>query len=314
MRILAILLLWCVVTGVRAQTPPPLLPPGLSDYQQFRVYPWLVRARDAQARGDHPAALESYRHAYRLASDNVELALRVARAWHQAGHDGKARQVLRHQLRQHPDDPRLQAALEELPLHMPEVHTRERLVRWQAGCERSPDKRCLESVARKAIEIGALDIAWQVINHPALINGLPGRDLLARLSQVAIDQGNWVLADNCFSSMDHRATLTPEQYEQWFRILQLLGNDRGILDLQAQGVMNTPKMQLEYAQSLATRAEKAKLADYLESHFPVFSDRKNEHAWIQLIYRGARHPVQQARAYRAALKKAHQKEKQPRAH
>lgn len=314
MRVLYALMLFLSLVVEAGAADKLVLPAGLTDFQQFKVYPYLMRAREALARGDSKSALENYRHAHDLVPDNVELTLITAQAWHEDGHDGKARQVLRHSLRSQPDNLRLQAALEKLPLHLPEVHTRDRLVRWQAGCEHSPDRRCLSSVAQKAIEIGALDIAWQVINQPELINGLPGRDLLTQLAQVAIMQSQWVLADNCFSSMDHRATLAPKQYEQWFDVLQHLQDDRRILDLQAQGVMNSPQMQLEYARSLAARDERVKLADYLESHFPYFTDARGERHWIQLIYQGSRHPVQLAKNYRAMLKKHNTANKKPPAH
>lgn len=278
------------------------MPKGLTEHQRFTAYPYIARAQESLARGDSKRAIIYYQHVVERVPDNGDLVQLLAQAWHHSGDDKQARAILRQYLDKYPHNQAILLALARLPLQLPDVHTREQLLSWQQGCDTALDPRCLVSVARKGMEIGALDISWQLLSSAELQNSLQGRDMMAELATIATSRGEWQLADNCYSVMDHRATLTPQQYENWFLVLQQMHNDRRIVDLQAQGVMNTPQMQLALANTLESRGEKQKLQEYLESHYPLFTDSKDEHRWVEMIYGYSARPVKTVARYRAVIK------------
>ncbi|WP_058910147.1 NfrA family protein [Entomohabitans teleogrylli] len=267
---------------------------GLSDYQYFRVYPFLDRGQKALKNRDEKQALENFQHALQLAPDNSGLTLILAEAYRQFGHDDSARKLLSRQLKKDPNNPALRQAFDVLPEKLPQIRNRADLLAWKATCDAV---RCWQQVARQALTMGELEVASQISQENALRDSEEGRELTSELAQRAIGLSNWSLADESFARMDRRKTLSEEEYQQWFAILLRLRHDDRILDLQRQGVMNSPDMQLAYAQSLARRGETQRLRSYLKQRQPRFNQQGDEYNWLWLLATRSENPPQAVADY-----------------
>ncbi|NIF31641.1 tetratricopeptide repeat protein [Enterobacter sp. Cy-643] len=256
---------------------------GLSDYRYFKVYPHIERAQKALKANDEQRAISSFQHARELAPDSVRLTLWLAEAYRHFHHDDKAIALLNEQLRKMPGNAQVRQALDAIPRPAKNVTTREQLLAFNNECNASPSVSCRAEVGNFAVQLGALDIALQQFNDDAFRTSPSGHTLINNLTQRAIYLQEWQTADRGFALQDRLATLSEEQYQQWFAILLHLGRDRRILDLQQQGVMNTPGMQLAYAQSLAERKKHPELENYLSSHKPAFDTDSEKHNWRYLM-------------------------------
>lgn len=256
---------------------------GLSDYRYFRVYPHLERAQKALKANDEQRAIGSFQHAHQLAPNSLPLTLLLADAWRHFQHDDKARELLSQQLRKTPGNMQVRAALDAIPQPAKNVIRREQLLRMAEECNLSPSEACRQEVGHYAVNLGELDLALTQLNDEAFRVSSGGQALLNNLTQRAISLQQWQMADRGFALHDRLATLNDEQYQQWFAILLHLGRDRRILDLQQQGVMNSPGMQLAYAQSLAERKKFSALRVYLAGRNPHFSTRSEKRNWHCLV-------------------------------
>lgn len=256
---------------------------GLSDYRYFKVYPHIERAQKALKANDEQRAISSFRHAHELAPDSVRLTLWLAETYRHFDHDDKARELLKEQLRKTPDNKQVRLALNAIPREVKNITTRDQLLALSAECNAEPYAECRSEVGNYALKLGELEVAFAQINDTAFRTSPAGHELINGLIQRAIYLQNWQMADRGFALQDRSATLTEEQYQQWFAILLHLGRDRRILDLQQQGVMNSPGMQLAYARSLAERKKFPELESYLASHKPELATESEKHNWRYLM-------------------------------
>ncbi|WP_435948150.1 NfrA family protein [Dryocola sp. BD586] len=256
---------------------------GLSDYRYFKVYPHLARARQALKENNEARAIGSFKHAHEMAPQSVRITLWLAEAYRHFGHDDKARALLDEQLRKTPNDKDARLARDVIPLPEQKVETAAALHAQQIACDANPSLQCRSEVGRNAIRLAQLNVAKMQLSDLAFRHSSQGRALADELSQRAIFLQQWRLADQSFALLDEQQTLSEAQYQQWFGILLFMQRDERILDLQRQGVMNTPAMQLAYAQSLAQRKAIKPLRRYLSRHNPVFASASEEHNWLGLL-------------------------------
>jgi adsorption protein A len=256
---------------------------GLSDYSYFKVYPHLQRAQKAMKENNEAQAIKSFKHAHEMAPDSVRLTLWLAEAYRHFGHDDQARALLDEQLRKTPKDKDVHLARDAIPMPEIEVKTVAELLALQTACDAEPSIRCRGEVGRHAISLGQLNVAKAQLSDRAFSRSPQGRQLVDELSQRAIFLQQWQVADQSFALLDQQQTLNEAQYQQWFAILLFMQRDERILDLQRQGVMNTPGMQLAYAQSLAQRKAIKPLQRYLAAHRPRFNDVNEENNWLRLL-------------------------------
>lgn len=256
---------------------------GLSDYRYFKVYPHLARAQQALKENNESRAIESFKHAHEMAPQSVRITLWLAEAYRHFGHDDKARALLDEQLRKTPNDEDVRLARDVIPLPEQKVETIDALHAQQTACDAHPSVQCRSEVGRNAIRLGQLNVAKMQLSDPAFRHSLRGRALTDELSQRVIFLQQWQLADQSFALLDEQQSLSEAQYQQWFGILLFMQRDERILDLQRQGVMNTPAMQLAYARSLAQRKAVKPLQRYLSRHNPVFALANEEHDWLALL-------------------------------
>ncbi|WNJ81938.1 tetratricopeptide repeat protein [Cedecea neteri] len=255
---------------------------GLSDYRYFKVYPHITRAKKALQANNESRAIDSFQHAHKLAPESIRLTLWLAEAYTHFNHNDKAIALLNEQLRKTPGNVQIRQALDAIPRPEKIIATREQLLALDAECAGSPSVVCRAEVGNYAVRLGELDIALQQLNDEALRTSSQGQTLINSLTQRAIELQKWHFADRGFALHDRLVTLNEEQYQQWFAILLHLERDRRILDLQRQGVMNSPGMQLAYAQSLAKRKAYPALRAYLASHHPRFTSETEKRNWRDL--------------------------------
>lgn len=265
---------------------------GLSDYRYFKVYPHIERAHSALQANDEMRALSSFEHAHEMAPESLRLTLWLAEAYRHFGHDKKARVLLESELSKRPQNAQLQRALKAIPVAAAQIKTREQLLAFQKKCDAEPGTRCRSEVGNYAITLNELDIARAQLSDAAFRHSIEGQQLADNYTQRAIFLQQWAAADQGFALLDGEATLTNAQYQQWFAILIHTQRDGRILDLQSQGVMNTPGMQLAYAQSLAERKALTALRRYLASHNPVFETASEERNWLRLLATYTQQPGQ----------------------
>ncbi|WP_255483505.1 tetratricopeptide repeat protein [Cedecea sp. P7760] len=256
---------------------------GLSDYRYFKVYPHITRAQKALSSNNEQRAIHSFQHAHELAPESIRLTLWLAGAYRHFRHDDKAIALLSQQLRQTPGNVPIRQALDAIPRPAKKITSRKELVALHEECGASPSVVCRAEVGEYAVRLGELDIALMQLNDEAFRVSAEGQMLINDLTQSAIALQKWHMADRGFALHDRLVTLGEEQYQQWFAILLHLERDRRILDLQQQGVMNTPGMQLAYAQSLAERKKYPALKAYLASHHPQFTADSEKHNWRYLM-------------------------------
>ncbi len=256
---------------------------GLSDYSYFKVYPHLQRAQKAMKENNEEQALKSYKHAHEMAPQSVRLTLWLAEAYRHFGYDDLARNLLDEQLLKTPQDQDVRLARDVIPVPEVKITTLADLQALQRACDVAPSSQCRSNVGQHALRLGELNVAKAQLSDRKFSRSAKGRELVDGLSQRAIYLQQWQLADQSFSILDAQQTLNEAQYQQWFAILLYLQRDERILDLQRQGVMNTPGMQLAYAQSLAQRKAIKPLQRYLASHRPRFDDVNEENNWLRLL-------------------------------
>lgn len=265
---------------------------GLSDYRYFKVYPHLERGHKAIKDNNEARAISSFDHAHEMAPDNPQLTLLLVEAYRHFGHNDKARKLLDEQLRKTPDNAEVLRARDVIPVPDRKVETLADLTVLQRECDAAPTIKCRAQVVSNAIKLGELNIAKAQFADRTFRLSQEGHMLAGELSQRAIFLKQWQMADQSFALMDEQKTLNAAQYQQWFAILLQLHRDDRILDLQRQGVMNTPRMQLEYAQSLAQRNALSLLQRYLASHHPAFETANDEHTWFRLLATYSQNPGQ----------------------
>lgn len=256
---------------------------GLSDYAWFKVYPHLERGQKALKANNEARAISSYEHAHEMAPDSVRLTLQLAEAYRHFGHDGRARALLEQQLLKTPNDKSEREAHDVIPVPEKKINTVEQLLALQNACDVAPSIPCRSTVAQNALRLSQLEIAKNQLSDRAFRDSAQGRALANNLSQRAIFLQQWQMADQSFALMDKQKTLSEAQYQQWFAVLLHIRRDERILDLQRQGVMNTPGMQLAYAQSLAERDAIKPLQHYLASRSPAFGSESEERNWLRLL-------------------------------
>lgn len=256
---------------------------GLSDYRYFKVYPHLARAQQALKENDEPRAVASFQHAHEMAPESVQITLRLAETYRHFGHDDKARALLDEQLRKTPGDKNLRLARDAIPVPEQKVETIAALHALQNACDATPSIQCRSEVGGHAIKLSQLNVAKAQLADRVFRHSPQGRALINELSQRAIFLQQWQMADQSFALLDEQQTLNEAQYEQWFAILLLMQRDERILDLQRQGVMNTPAMQLAYARSLAQRNAINPLQRYLARRHPSFESASEELSWLRLL-------------------------------
>ncbi len=256
---------------------------GLSDYRYFKVYPHLARAQRAIKENDEARAVASFQHAHEMAPESVQITLWLAEAYRHFGHDDKARALLDEQLRKTPDDKNLRLARGVIPVAEHKVETIAALYALQNACDANPSIHCRSEVGEHAIKLSQLNVAKAQLGDRAFRHSPQGRALIGELSQRAIFLQQWQTADQSFALLDEQQTLSEAQYQQWFAVLLLMQRDERILDLQRQGVMNTPAMQLTYARSLAERNAIRPLQGYMARRHPGFESASEEHDWLRLL-------------------------------
>jgi len=256
---------------------------GLSDYRYFKVYPHLARAQQALKKNDEAQTVASFQRAHEMAPESVQITLWLAEAYRHFGHDDKARALLDEQLRRTPDDKNVRLARDVIPVPEQKVETTAALHALQNACDAHSSIQCRSEVGRHAIKLSQLNVAKAQLSDQVFRHSPQGRVLINELSQRAIFLQQWQIADQSFALLDEQQTLSAAQYQQWFAILLLMQRDERILDLQRQGVMNTPGMQLAYARSLAQRNAIKPLQRYLARHHPSFESASDEHDWLRLL-------------------------------
>lgn len=265
---------------------------GLSDYRYFKVYPHLERGYKAIKENNEARAISSFEHAHEMAPENPQLTLLLVEAYRHFGHNEKARKLLDEQLRKTPDNAEVLRARDVIPVPERKVESLADLTALQRECDAAPTIKCRSQVVSNAIKLGELNIAKTQFVDRTFRLSQEGHMLAGELSQRAIFLKQWQMADQSFALMDEQKTLNAAQYQQWFAILLQLHRDDRILDLQRQGVMNTPRMQLEYAQSLAQRNALSLLQRYLAGHHPAFETANDEHTWLRLLATYSQNPGQ----------------------
>lgn len=256
---------------------------GLSDYRYFKVYPHIERAHQAMKVNDETRALSSFEHAHEMAPESVRLTLWLAEAYRHFGHEKKAQALLKRELKTNPQNPDLQQALAAIPVAEQQVKSLSQLQELQKKCDAEPTVDCRSKVGNYAVKLNQLDIARAQLSDPQFRHTKAAQALTDNYIQRAIFRHQWAAADQGFALLDSDATLSEAQYQQWFAILLHMQRDQRILDLQSQGVMNSPGMQLAYAQSLAERNALAPLRRYLTSHKPEFTNPAEERNWLRLL-------------------------------
>lgn len=263
---------------------------GLSDYRYFKVYPHIERAQKAMKANDETRAISSFEHAHEMAPESTRLILWLAEAYRHFGHDQKAQALLESALKDKPQNPELQRALEVIPVPAPEIKTVEQLRALQQHCDAAPTLRCRSEVGNFALKLEQLEIARAQLSDVKFRRSKEGHLLTQDYTQRAIFLQQWTVADQGFALLDSEATLSEAQYQQWFAILLHMQRDQRILDLQSQGVMNSSGMQLAYAQSLAERNVVTPLRRYLASRKPVFETPAEERNWLRLLATYSQNP------------------------
>ncbi|GDX03991.1 tetratricopeptide repeat protein [Buttiauxella sp. A111] len=256
---------------------------GLNDYRYFKVYPHIERAHQAMKANDETRALSSFEHAHEMAPESVRLTLWLAEAYRYFGHDKKAQAFLKDELRKKPHNPDLQRALAAIPVPEPQINTLGDLLALQKQCDAEPTVDCRSKVGNYAIKFNQLSIARAQLSDPTFRHTHAAQQLTNNYIQRAIFRQQWTAADQGYALLDSDATLSEAQYQQWFAILLHMRRDQRILDLQSQGVMNSPGMQLAYAQSLAERHALMPLRHYLTSRKPAFNHPAEERNWLRLL-------------------------------
>lgn len=268
-------------TSAAQETPQQQL--GLSDYRYFKVYPHLARAQQALKENNEAQAVANFQHAHEMAPESVQITLWLAEAYRHFGRDNKARALLDEQLRKTPADKNVRLARDVIPVPEQKVETTAALQALQNLCDINPSIQCRSEVMRHALKLSQLDVAKAQLSDGDFRHSAQGRALVNELAQRAIFLQQWQIADRSFALLDEQQTLSEAQYQQWFAILLLMQRDERILDLQSQGVMNTPAMQLTYARSLAQRDAIKPLQRYLARQHPGFENASEEHSWLQLL-------------------------------
>lgn len=263
---------------------------GLSDYSYFKVYPHIERGHQAIKDNNEARAISSFEHAHQMAPDNPQLTLFLVEAYRHFGHNEKARKLLNEQLQKTPNNADVLQARDVIPVPDRKIENLADLTALQRECDADPSIKCRANVVSSAIKLGELNIAKAQFSDQVFRFSQAGHVLAGELSQRAIFLKQWPLADQIFSMLDEQKTLSEGQYQQWFAILLQMQRDDRILDLQRQGVMNSPAMQLIYAQSLAQREARIPLQRYLASRHPAFDSANDEHTWLRLLATYSRNP------------------------
>ena len=263
---------------------------GLSDYRHFIIYPHLEKALKAQKSNDEVTALREFQHAHEQAPDNIPLTLYLSEAYRHFGHNDRAQKALTEQLARHPQDARLQQALEAIPVEIMPVNTLEELLAQQQRCNAAPSTRCHSEVGQNALRLGNVQIAEQQLKAPDFITTPQGQSLLEDTLQRAIYLKQWQTADNLWALRHQQRTLTPAEQQAWFTVLLAGKMDERIETLQSQALFNTAAHQLTYASSLMQRKENQRLQRYLEHHTPTFNTAEEEKGWLYLLSRYSASP------------------------
>lgn len=272
---------------------------GLSDYHYFVIYPHLDKALKAQKNNDEATALREFAHAHQQAPDNVPLTLYLAEGLRHFGHDEEARKLLTGQLKRHPEAARLRQSLEAIPVNAAPVNTVADLLAQQRACDADPSTRCRSEVGQNALRHGKLTLARQQLSDPAFAAQAQGRALRDGIIQRAIYLRQWRIADEMFSERNPQSGLNDKERGQWWTVLLAGRMDDRIETLQSQGLFNGPEERLDWAASLARRAETARLQRLLAGPSPEFKTAEQEQRWLYLFSRYSVKPGQALSGYNA---------------
>lgn len=297
MKKLRSMFFWCVVSGLLIFTLTLKLAIaetvigtsaedlGVSNYQHFVIYPHLEKALKAQKNDNESIALKEFEHIHKLAPESIPLVVYLVEAYRHFGHDKRARTLLLEQLKQHPNDPRLQRQYSALPKIVEPITNLAELRQQQQRCDAEPNTECRSTVGQNALRLGALDIARQQLADPDFKLQPQAKALEEGITQRAIHLEQWAVVDQMFSEIHQQAIrkLSATEQNQWFNALILGHLDNQLLRWQSEGVFNSADEQITYARSLVERGEQAQLAHYLANSHPAFETAEQEKSWLYLL-------------------------------
>lgn len=258
---------------------------NVSTYRHFVIYPHLEKALKAQKNNNQSVALKEFEHIHKLAPESIPLVVYLVEAYRYFGHDEKARALLLKQLKQHPNDIRLQKQLSALPIIIEPITTLAELKQQQQRCDDEPTTECKSIVGQNALRLGALDIALQQLDDSDFKKQPQAKSLAEDIVQRAIHLKQWPVVAQMFSEKYKKGitNLSATEKNQWFMALVLGRLDSQLLALQSQGLFNDASENIAYASSLVERAEQAQLAQYLATAQPKFKTPEQEKSWLYLL-------------------------------
>ena len=271
---------------------------GLSEYRTFLVYPHIEKAMQAMKTENREVALSEFLRAHQLVPDNPQISLYLAEAYRHFGDADNARQVLETQSKLTPDNTRVHDALNAIPIRVDSLSALHQL---DVTCQVHPNDICLSNVGDHALLFDQFNLAIGQLDNGSFAVSQAGMDLRRSIIQRAIGSQHWRIADQQFALLSQQTRLKESENDQWFGLLIAQHDDQRLIELQNQGRLNKPVYQLILAQSLASRAEKQRLAEYLaareNNNQPQFSSSEQERDWLYLLATGAKTPSAALAAY-----------------
>lgn len=271
---------------------------GLSEYHTFLVYPHIEKAMQAMKTENRAVALSEFLRAHQLVPDNPQISLYLSEAYRHFGDNDNARQVLETQSKLTPDNARVRDALNAIPIRVDNLSALHQL---DATCQAHPSDICLSNVGDHALLFDQFNLAISQLDNDSFASSQSGMNLRRSIIQRAIGSQHWRIADQQFALLSKQTRLKERENDQWFGLLIAQHEDQRLIELQNQGRLNKPVYQLILAQSLASRAEEQRLAEYLaareNNNQPQFSSPEQEHDWLYLLATGAKTPPAALAAY-----------------
>lgn len=271
---------------------------GLSEYHTFLVYPHIEKAMQAMKTENRAVALSEFLRAHQLVPDNPQISLYLSEAYRHFGDNDNARQVLETQSKLTPDNARVRDALNAIPIRVDNLSALHQL---DATCQAHPSDICLSNVGDHALLFDQFNLAISQLDNDSFASSQSGMNLRRSIIQRAIGSQHWRIADQQFALLSKQTRLKERENDQWFGLLIAQHEDQRLIELQNQGRLNKPVYQLILAQSLASRAEEQRLAEYLaareNNNQPQFSSPEQERDWLYLLATGAKTPPAALIAY-----------------
>lgn len=277
------------VTEIRAETPlgTSAADLNISNYQHFIIYPHLEKALKAQKSHDQATALHEFEYIHHKIPESLPLALYLAEAYRHFGQNGKARTLLKKQLKRHPEDKQLQERLAAIPPNKQPVtkaaDTLTDLEIQQSECDAAPNTSCRSEIGYSALRLKRLDVAYKQLADPIFLNTPQGLMLEQDLLQRSIYLKQWTLADTLLEKRYLDKRLSLEDRRQWLQILLAGQLDERFLSLLAEGYFDDTDDLLNYASTLLERKAYPQLQRLLAHKTPVFLNEKQEQGWLYLL-------------------------------